>query len=269
MQHFHHLIKAQYKKVAQRQAKGFGRAVFQLEQVYERIHKNSRASPKDSVSATRQFLLIHLYSADFYFLLFGLTLLAFSTRAFSEPGIDYGVWRPVVITLAGVLAGVIPLILTMVLFPLHVIYRAQIWTLTALNIVVSAIIFSWVEPVIPRYFYHEGILKFRQRHKKRNLEETVPADKRGPLVALSAQDHYVEILTENGSHLNRISMAEAVAMAPAEAGMSVHRSHWVAYNSMVSLNKSAERYHLKLRSGASIPVAKTKVAEVLKYLNSR
>lgn len=293
------LIKNKYKKMAQRQADGFARAIFNLERVYMRVHQNNKASTQDSLKATRQFLLVHLYSADFYFLLFGLTLLAFTTRAFAEPGIDYGAWRPVVIGLAGLLAGVIPLMITMVLFPLHLIYRASIWNLTALNIVTSAIIFSLVEPVIPHYFYREGILHFgdliggmlvfyalaisylqlrihrkvcfriyRQRHKKTAIEDIVPADKRGPLIALSAQDHYVEIVTENGRHLNRISMTDALKMVSADMGMQVHRSHWVAYNSMLSLEKSAGRHYLVLRNGAHIPVAKSKMGDVQKYLET-
>jgi len=291
---------AQYKKVARWQAKGFGDAVFQLERIYTQIHQNNKATLQDGVKATRQYLLAHVYLADFYFLLFGLTVLAFSTRAFAEPGIDYGPWRPVVISLAGLLAGVIPLVMTLVIVPLHVFFHVGMWMLTLLNIVASAVIFSFIEPVIPNYFYHEGVLhfkdliggmlvfyglslsylqirinkqvcyrKFRLRHAKTAIGELVPADKRGPLVALSAQDHYVNIITKNGNFLNRMSLAEAMAITPEALGLQVHRSHWVAYDAMLSLEKIAERYFLTLQNGSQIPVAKGKAELVEAYVDNR
>lgn len=288
----------QATKLAHWQKSGFDHAILQLETVYARVQKKEKTDKQDAFDGTRHFIQAHVYSADFYFLIFGLSILAFTTRGFAEPGIDYGPWRPVVISLAGVLAGIIPLCMALILFPFHVIFRANLWVLTGLNIVLSATLFSLVEPVIPTYFYDKGVLHFedlfwkilifyalalsylqmrirgkvcfntyQKRHKIRTIEHLVPADKRGPLVALSAQDHYVSIITEKGEHLNRMSMKEAIALAPEGEGMQVHRSHWVAFNAMLSLDKTSDRYFVKLRNGTLLPVAKSKVKDVREVLD--
>jgi len=274
-------------------------AIRKLEKDYATIHKAGRVERDVLLSATRNTIKAHLYIPDVYAIVLGLSIISWTTGAFSENGYEYGPWQPVVIMLAGMLAGIIPLILVTFLVPLHIIYRISIWILTAVNVVLSAVIFAAVEPVIPMLFYDGGILYFddliwkimvyytvslffihmRMRDKvcfkcyiKRQnqdcIQNHIPADKRGGLVALSAQDHYVKIITTNGEHLARLSMKDAVSLASETEGLRVHRSHWVAKSQILSLEKRAERYFLSLRNGTQVPVSKAQVPAIRPLLEA-
>ena len=278
----------------------FDRALVRIEDVFLNVPQNGRASLKQSYDASKELVRIIVYHTDFYFLLGGMTLMVFATRSFTEPGIDYGPWRPVVVTLAALLAAIIPLFTIVILYPIHLMLRGKTWPLTVLNIVISAHIFAVLEPAIPSYFYNDGVLSYRdliygifvfyalalgylhlrlnqfysynsyqQRHRLRDLISFIPADKRGKIYTVSAQDHYVEIVTENGAHKTRMSMKDAMAMLPADQGIQVHRSHWVSFNAMLSLDKSTDRYFLTLRNGQKMPVSKSNIKAVERLLELR
>lgn len=268
-------------------------AICGLEQNYATILKQGRVERDVLFSTTRNTILAHLYTPDVYAFVFGLSIISWTTGAFSESGYIYGPWQPVVILLAGILGGIIPLVIIVFLAPIHVLFRVSIWILTLVNAVLSAVIFSAIEPIIPLMIYGDGVLYFdaliwkimvfyaislffihlRMRNKvclkcyiKRQNSMSIfnylPADKRGELIALSAQDHYVKIFTSNGEHLARLSMKSAISLAAEVEGMRVHRSHWVAKKHIVPLEKHSERYFLPLRNGVQIPVAKAQVSAI-------
>jgi len=113
------------------------------------------------------------------------------------------------------------------------------------------------------------ISNFARRRQSNSYVDLLPPDKRGNLLSMSAQDHYVEITTEKGVHLHRMSLKEAIGRVRAEEGIRVHRSHWVAFAAMRSLDKSAERYTLLLSNGAIIPVSKSYADAVQGFLENR
>jgi len=278
----------------------FRQALVQIEHIFVDIQKNGKATWQQSRNATAEMVRIILFHADFYFLVGGMALLVFVTRSFTEPGVDYGPWRPVVISLAALLAGVIPLIMFAIIYPIHIFFNANTWVLTTLNIVLSANIFALVEPAIPNYFYSEGVLAYNdlifgilvfyalalgylqlrlnqyycfscyvRRHAEKNLNNLLPPFKRGNIISLSAKDHYVKITTDAGQHTHRMSMKEAVAMLPKDTGLQVHRSHWVAFSAMLSLEAQAGRQFLTLRNGQQVPVSKAKTAKVMSTLQGQ
>ena len=88
-------------------------------------------------------------------------------------------------------------------------------------------------------------------------------------MSLSAQDHYVEIATPKGAHLERITIKKAIELVPESSGLQVHRSHWLAYNAILDLEKTGERYAVLLRNGTKLPVGKSKVQGLENYLKNR
>ncbi|HIP24532.1 MAG TPA: LytTR family transcriptional regulator [Rhodobacteraceae bacterium] len=271
-----------------------------LETVYIRIAEKDARDIKDIWDATKFTQRVYRNSADVYAIIFGLVIITLATNAFSAPGFDYGPWRPVVVGLASLLAVAIPYVFMVLLVPIHLIFKISIWVLLAFNVVLSATVFSIIEPAIPTFFYDGGIqyfadlfwkilvfyalaLSFIQArlhssvcflmHKKRRETPTIqmhlPIDKSGPLIALSAQDHYVKISTQKGAHLARISMTDAIDLVPENSGLRVHRSHWIANNAILSLEKHAGRHLVTLSDGTKIPVAKAQLDQVQKILDSR
>jgi DNA-binding LytR/AlgR family response regulator len=110
---------------------------------------------------------------------------------------------------------------------------------------------------------------YKARHRPPGIETLIPAGKQGALISISAQDHYVEIVTTGGRHLERLTMKEAVARAPEGDGIQVHRSHWVALEAIVRLEKSGGGHSVVLTNGARLPVGQPRLADVQAALRAR
>ncbi|WP_336430644.1 LytTR family DNA-binding domain-containing protein [Roseovarius sp. E0-M6] len=80
----------------------------------------------------------------------------------------------------------------------------------------------------------------------------------GPVVRLTAQGHFVEVVTESGRHQLRLRLADAIAeMEPVE-GLQVHRSHWVTRDAMDRFEPlNAHKAQLYLTNGDVIPVSRS------------
>lgn len=88
----------------------------------------------------------------------------------------------------------------------------------------------------------------------RRLEEDV----RAPVLRLSANDHYVDVVTTRGAQILRLRLSDAIdEMEPAE-GCCVHRSHWVARDAIERVEReNAHKMFLLLKNGDRVPVSRT------------
>ncbi len=300
MQSFLTYMSNRFKAIEQLRAARYDKTIFALELVYLRALKKKKPSFADAMAASSKIVVAHMFLPEFYFLLFGITLMVFANGVFADPEVNYGLISSVLIASTGLLAGLLPLALAFVTTPFHLLIGANLWLLTGIHIILTSLIFSAIQPHFARLFLDEGIVgfqtlflpmlvfyslaefymlsrlntslsfqRYQARHRQPSIESLIPAEKSGALVSMSSQDHYVEIVTDRGSHLERMTMKNAVELVPEASGLQVHRSHWVAYNSILELEKTAERHAVLLQNGVKIPVGKTKVAEVRAYLNNR
>lgn len=90
----------------------------------------------------------------------------------------------------------------------------------------------------------------------------LPLDRRGPLVALSVQDHYVEVITTRGRALLLMRLSDAIAETAPTPGLQVHRSHWIATAEVRAARREGARAVLTMRTGQDIPVSRSRVADV-------
>lgn len=89
------------------------------------------------------------------------------------------------------------------------------------------------------------------------LMARLPHARRGRLIRLAAQDHYVEVVTARGSTLVAIRFRDAIAEAAPEAGLQVHRSHWVALNAVAGRCRDGDRSGILLSDGSVVPIGRT------------
>ena len=75
------------------------------------------------------------------------------------------------------------------------------------------------------------------------------------VIALSAEEHYVRVITRAGSELIYARFGDAVAEMPEAAGLRVHRSWWVADRGVVQARRGERRYELELCDGSMVPVS--------------
>ncbi|MGO4853724.1 LytTR family DNA-binding domain-containing protein [Phaeovulum sp. W22_SRMD_FR3] len=82
-----------------------------------------------------------------------------------------------------------------------------------------------------------------------------PAD-RAPLLRFSGRDHYIDVVTEAGNTRLLLRFSDALALLEPEAGMQVHRSHWVAHAAVQGVVRRSGRLFLILADGGEVPVSR-------------
>jgi hypothetical protein len=84
----------------------------------------------------------------------------------------------------------------------------------------------------------------------------LPFDKRGALISLQAQDHYVNVVTSKGEDLILMRFSDALKEVGREAGFQTHRSFWVAQSQIQKVQQKGERGLITLTNGAELPVSR-------------
>ena len=92
--------------------------------------------------------------------------------------------------------------------------------------------------------------------------DRVPLEKRGDLVGLSVADHYVYVRITQGDHMVLIRLSDSIRETGSIAGAQVHRSHWVAFDQVVAVEKQGGRTFLRMTRGPDIPVSRTNLPKL-------
>lgn len=101
------------------------------------------------------------------------------------------------------------------------------------------------------------------------LLDRLPPDKRGALLRIEVQDHYVLVVTARGCEMLLMRLADAVREAEPAEGMQVHRSHWVARDAVADIVKEPGkngRTMIRTMDGVIVPVSRGNVVEVREWL---
>lgn len=80
---------------------------------------------------------------------------------------------------------------------------------------------------------------------------------RGDLLWAEAQEHYVRLTTSNETRMVLHRFADVLRDIPADAGVRVHRSHWVAYRAGPEPFREGANLRLKLCTGDVVPVSRS------------
>ena len=89
-----------------------------------------------------------------------------------------------------------------------------------------------------------------------SLLSKLPLSKRGEIISLTSEDHYVRIDTDKGSETLLFRLSDAIEMCAPISGIRVHRSHWVAKAHVVDYAKDKDRWFLVLSNGQSVPISR-------------
>ncbi len=94
------------------------------------------------------------------------------------------------------------------------------------------------------------------------LLERVAFDKRGPLVALSVEDHYVRVRTTKGEAMILMRLGDAIREVGDTPGLTVHRSHWVALDQIRAVTRKGDGAIVSLRHGPDVPVSRANLPKL-------
>lgn len=90
----------------------------------------------------------------------------------------------------------------------------------------------------------------------------LPASWAGSITALEMEDHYVRVHGETSSALILMRLRDAQAEMGALDGALVHRSWWVARDSVEQVVRDGRNFRLRLRGGLEAPVARDRVTKL-------
>ena len=81
-------------------------------------------------------------------------------------------------------------------------------------------------------------------------------------MALSVEDHYVRVQTNNGEELILMRLSVAIKETGSSIGEQVHRSHWVGFDQIQAVERDGARVFLAMSTGARIPVSRANMPKL-------
>lgn len=94
------------------------------------------------------------------------------------------------------------------------------------------------------------------------LLRRIDPDLHGDIWAITVRDHYVDVQTSRGRASLLMRFSDAMDEVDCQEGAQVHRSHWVAWAGVDSVNREGGKVILQLKSGHQIPVSRNHRAKV-------
>lgn len=94
------------------------------------------------------------------------------------------------------------------------------------------------------------------------LMRQIPLEKRGKLLCLEMDDHYLKVHTDQGVHLLLMRFKDALNLLADFPGLQTHRSWWVADQAVVSVTRVDRKQYLVLSNGVKVPVSRTYSAKI-------
>ncbi len=91
------------------------------------------------------------------------------------------------------------------------------------------------------------------------LLSRLPLEKRGALLAISAEDHYITVITAKGREMLLMRLADAIAEAVPIQGLQIHRSHWVALSAVAKVTRVGDGAEATLTNGETLPIARARM----------
>jgi hypothetical protein len=90
--------------------------------------------------------------------------------------------------------------------------------------------------------------------------QKLPVEKRGPVWAVTAEQHYLRVYTSRGNDLILMRFSDALEQLRPYDGLQIHRSHWVAQAGVQGLETENKRLHVHLKNGVKLPVSRPNYA---------
>ena len=88
----------------------------------------------------------------------------------------------------------------------------------------------------------------------------------GELVSISSELHYVRVVTTESEVMFLYNLKDALEELPADAGVQIHRSHWVSRGHVKDLSRTDGCWECTLSNGRRLPISRRKYSEIKNLL---
>lgn len=96
----------------------------------------------------------------------------------------------------------------------------------------------------------------------------LPQEKRARIRRIHAANQYIEVVTDAGSTLLRLTLRDAASLLPAGTGWLCHRSLWIRKDEVVALTFQRGQAKVTDRDGATYAVSRAAVPEIRDWLET-
>jgi DNA-binding LytR/AlgR family response regulator len=136
------------------------------------------------------------------------------------------------------------------------------WITDVLTIFAIAVIVSAAMQAVIASLHHRQAAPETAASASPSILDRLPLEKRGDLVALSVEDHYVRVRTTRGEEMILMRLSDAILETAPEPGLRVHRSHWVSTRQVTGARRDGDRATLHMSHGGDIPVSRSHIPAV-------
>ncbi|MFT2110770.1 LytTR family DNA-binding domain-containing protein [Marinomonas sp. 2405UD68-3] len=116
---------------------------------------------------------------------------------------------------------------------------------------------------------NEDIKQERKFVNEPDIRQILGIDIQGKLICITAEDHYINVMTDCESQLILRRFSDAVTLLKHYSGLQVHRSWWVASDAIVKLERKSNKCWLVMENNIQVPVSKTYRDSVESYLGNK
>ncbi|WP_170761706.1 LytTR family DNA-binding domain-containing protein [Ruegeria lacuscaerulensis] len=88
------------------------------------------------------------------------------------------------------------------------------------------------------------------------LTKRLPDAFKGRVYRLTVRDHFVDVVTSEGTFTIRLRFSDAIAEMEPVSGHCTHRSHWVADDAIEGVTRQAGKTFLRLKNKDLVPVSR-------------
>ena len=120
----------------------------------------------------------------------------------------------------------------------------------------------YVRTLLVEAFIVAGWTMLEQVRRARMAGIAVSLPVASDVLCLQMEDHYVRIHRPSGSTIELMPMTTAIARYGRADGIRVHRSWWVARDTIRQVEQEGRNWRLVLTNGLVVPVARSNVARV-------
>ncbi|WDE07724.1 LytTR family transcriptional regulator [Thalassomonas viridans] len=99
--------------------------------------------------------------------------------------------------------------------------------------------------------------ELQEQENKVKFLDKLPRDKRGTLLCLEMDDHYLKVHTDKGHHMLLMRLKDALEELANYPGLQTHRSWWVAEEAISESVKQDRKVSLRLTNDLLVPVSRT------------
>ena len=123
-------------------------------------------------------------------------------------------------------------------------------------------VITWIVSALVDLTTHQHATDIQAQDTSPMILDRLVIDKRGALVALSVEDHYVRIMTTKGEDMVLMRLSDAIRETAPVDGAQVHRSHWVAWAQVQGAKRKGDGAVLTTTTGTKIPVSRANMFRI-------